>query len=189
MSIQAAWGPLYLGNMWTAKCSYVKKLMNPFHVEERYIAAYGAKPASMTTLLFRYGAFSIPKGRYVAEMFIGTHPDIVPCGITEDNKGNESSTTSWSMMPQDKFPANLNKQHKHYGKIVSGHKHRTEWFLLPGLLWRSYFIYDTIPPADSWVWSYYPDSEIWKELLHNTSKNFTVPEALETMANLSYKID
>ena len=175
---QSAWGPLFLGNMWTAKCSYVKELIDPFHVEEKYVAAFEAKPSVLTASFYRYGAFSIPTGRYQAEVFVGTHPSIMPCGIHYDKKTNHSF---WSMMPLDNFPANIGSSSINWRRVVNGGGHRTEWFLLPGLLWRSSYIYDSYPPTDSWVWSYFPDGKIWKELL----RNVTIGEAIDTMANHS----
>jgi len=171
LGFQAAWGPLFLGNMWTAKCSYVKNLISPFDVEKKYVAAFQAKPTAITAQFYRYRPFSIPEGRYQAEVFIGTHPSIESCGFSTWN-------ASWSMMPIDKFPANIGGNSHDWKQILQNDGHRTEWFLLPGLLWRSYFIYNQTPPADSWIWSYFPDGNIWKALL----QNFTVREAIEMMA-------
>jgi hypothetical protein len=65
--------------MWTSKCAYVKKLIGPFDIEEKYRLAFAAKPENMSATLYRYFDVTSPVGRYTAEIFIGTHPALTPC--------------------------------------------------------------------------------------------------------------
>jgi len=170
---QTAWGPLFLGNMWTARCSYVKKLISPFEVEDRYTSAFQNKPSLVVPKFYRYLQFSIPKGRYAAEAFIGTHPNIVPCTLDKNQ--------TFTMVPLGKFPANIGPFTINFNNVVNHGGHRREWFLLPGLLWRSHFIYNELPPDDSWIWWYFPEGDKLRQLL----ENHTVSEAIAIFANSS----
>ena len=41
----------------------------------------------------------------------------------------------------------------------------SEWFLLPGILWRHHVLYNELPPSDSWMWKHYPDGDSWKKAI------------------------
>ncbi len=38
-----------------------------------------------------------------------------------------------------------------------------EYYLLAGNLWRWYQLYGMAPPSKSWVWSFYPDGDVWRK--------------------------
>lgn len=159
---QATWGPLYLGNMWSAKCGYVKKLVSPQELATVYKEADRTKPANMTATLYRFGRFSNAQERFAAEHFVGTHPDLMPCGVAVDKTSNG---TRWSMLPLDSFNnGNLGPySHKFkYKKEFEKSCHHLEWFLMPGYLWRTHVVYGQTPPDDSWAWDYFPDGQAWK---------------------------
>lgn len=151
---QVTWGPLFLGNMFSARCSYVAKLVPPNVLEDKANIAYTTRHPKVTFSTFRLGAFSKPSGRYVAEHFIGTHPDIVPC----DGNG--------SLLPKGNFPNSSNLRDMKFNNVKqmlqNGH-HVREWFLLGGLLWRWHVMYNTTASSNSWVYSYFPDGENWQK--------------------------
>jgi hypothetical protein len=38
----------------------------------------------------------------------------------------------------------------------------TEYYLLPGYLFKWVFLYHQLPANDSWVWSIFPDGPLWR---------------------------
>ena len=63
------------GNMWTAKCTYVKNLLHPKKFNEILNKIY-----NFTTKLSCHGI-----GRYTVEHWIYSNPDALPCDLSNSN--------------------------------------------------------------------------------------------------------
>jgi len=63
------------GNMWQAKCSYIRKLAPPTFFEQNMslVSAMGQRPFSKD--------WAIGSGRYAAEHWVHSHPDVEPCDV------------------------------------------------------------------------------------------------------------
>lgn len=156
------------GNMWSAKCDYIKRLVSPFDLEAKNRVAVRTKPAGMTMNF--YGtqeaiSYALGQGRFAAEQFVTTHPTLIPCSFT---KPEDAINAFWIENPKGAFenhvihgenPVNLQQD------MLANNNHLKEWFLLPGILWRYHVLYGELPPEDSWIWRHYPDGENWKQLI------------------------
>lgn len=155
LGFQATWGPLFLGNMYTAHCSYVRKLVPPLELEKRMQEILKTKPAWIKPSLYRWGRFSIPSERYVAEHWIGNHPDMMPC--TTDSNGQ------WKMIPDEPFPKFIGPYFKGPRLKQVTTDSRDEYFMLIGLLWKWHALHNATPSNTSWVWSYFPQGPTFQE--------------------------
>jgi hypothetical protein len=179
-SFISAWGPMMWGNFWCARCDYVKNLVKPSLLEEKNTPAFEQRPQEMTVDLFNDQAmdYALPTdSRFAAELFIGTHPRLIPCSITHDR------TTWWSGNPPTRFRNSIIAHHvplkdgetyeEHMDELESDGHALTDYYLLPGILWRYHVLYNEMPPADSWMWRHYPDGEKW----HHAVEKLGYPEA------------
>lgn len=113
-------------------------------------------------------------GRMAAEIWIGSHPDIVPCDLSEKTniwywlrRYRDEAEFKWSMFPRHNLLNNWNTVRRPHLKEILDHdvRRKTEYFLLPGMILRWQELYNQTPPADSWIWSFYPDGEMWKSAI------------------------
>jgi hypothetical protein len=135
-------------------------------LQEKNALAFEQRPQQMTTDLFNVQAkeYSLPTdSRFAAEIFVGTHPKLVPCGPL--------GTTWWSGNPPTRFRDNImrnlvpigDKTYEEYMDEIESDGHAlTDYYLLPGILWRYHILYNEMPPEDSWIWRHYPDGEKWQ---------------------------
>jgi hypothetical protein len=164
-----AWGPFMWGNFWSARCDYVKNLLSPSLLQEKNTLAFEQRPQQMTTDLFvdKVIKFALPtESRFAAELFVGSHPALVPCSLDREQR-------VWSVDPPNRFRDLVvymlnaipigNKTYEQYMDEIESDGHAlTDYYLLPGMLWRYHVLYNEMPPASSWIWRYYPDGENWK---------------------------
>jgi len=61
------------GNMWLARCSYISKLTDPKKFEKAMSSIYGEEPDAC-----------IGTGRYAAEHWVYSHPEVKPCDLYTD---------------------------------------------------------------------------------------------------------
>ncbi len=174
---KSVWGPTYWGNMWSARCDYVKKLISPFHIFPRNADAFRTRPGAMTAEFFNSKKFamqySLGKERFASEQFATNHPSFVPCSF----KKPFVPDTIWSANPPGDFFKDYVIQvedPRTLEEMKDESNHLKEWYLLPGILWRHYKIYNEIPPLDSWYWKHYPDGENWR----TTIRILGFPQAL-----------
>lgn len=97
--------PVYTGNMWVAKCSYVSMLVPPNQFEFRkteliksirnHTKEMSVRKGWFMTNLDNFTSYKFPKrfsfwedrvswigtGRYASEHWIGSHPDLKPCEV------------------------------------------------------------------------------------------------------------
>ncbi len=161
-NFRSVWGPMFWGNMWSAQCNYVKNLISPNEIEEKYDIAMQTRPEGIEMTLFKgenFKYFSLAKGRYAAELFVSSHPGIIPCSMMQGSK------LYWSEDPPGDFTSHVVGfvEMELLNKMIMGtsNAHLKEWYLLPGILWRYHVLYNELPPADSWVWRHYPDGIRW----------------------------
>jgi hypothetical protein len=188
------WIPFFPGNMWAAKCSYVKKLVAP-----RNYSSVTASLKDRVTGLVQQDKLSIelfppdkfpPEpdryglDRYAAEHWIGSHPQLVPCDLSDTagihywyTKDRNQTDLNFAMAPRRPLRAPLKlwpvmtDMKKVKLKVLNSPELRSkEYFLLPGYVFKWYTLYHEFPPASSWVWSWFPDGELWRDriALHGT---------------------
>ena len=180
---------MFPGNMWTSKCSYIKKLLPPYDGGEydsrkkesiaRFLKMrlYGVLDA--TLLEDRIDYFGL--GRYRLEHWIGSHPSIMPCemhrenvtlGIMVGGQVNSTYDYHWGMGPRREWVV---------PEIESAQKHLEEddkaafkeYYFLAGNLLKWFTLYgsDGVPDNDSWVWEFFPSGNRWRDLVAQYGKN------------------
>jgi hypothetical protein len=156
------------GNFFTAKCSYINQLIQPSSFEvtqsefgavahrmihqERLVANLAPKDSSN----FGFAEFSM-------QHWIGSSPSLIPCDMTSaarnlywTKKRNTTSEFDWSMAPRS---SSLDSE-----QIPSSESLRVrEYFLLAGNILKWYTMYNEVPSASSWVWSFFPEGDKWRQ--------------------------
>ena len=169
------WAPFFPGNMWTAQCSYVAKLIPPRSFE-------GALESAVKELLYlqwkgqleshlysdrldRYGL-----DRYHSEHWIASHPMVQPCDMSSTDKlkpwltarsPSNDTRLSWSMAPRHRGGPADQLAPDTVDLIWKRHDSRREVFYLTGLLIKHLTLYQQVPPPDSWVWTWFRDGPFW----------------------------
>lgn len=187
---------MFPGNMWTAKCSYVKKLLPPKDGGEYDVKK---KESVMKFLKMRlYGVFDTTLledrvdyfglGRYRLEHWIGSHPSIMPCEMHRTNitlgymvGGGVNATYDyeWGMGPRREWVVPEIERAQEHLRNDDGAAFREYYFLAGNLLkWFTLYGSDGVPKQHSWVWEFFPAGNRWKELVaqfgENTMKNVTM---------------
>jgi len=185
---------MYPGNMWTAKCSYVRKLLPPLEGGE-----YDRKKKESVTKFLIYRLWGQLKstlledrvdyfglGRYRLEHWIGSHPSIKPCELHNVSVSFERMITSnmtaddyaWGMGPRraevvDEFPDARERIENDEDAQFR------EYFFLPGNLLKWFTLYGSegVPSQSSWAFKFFPAGDKWKELVRVHGVN-----AIEEMA-------
>lgn len=181
------WVPFFPGNMFAAKCSYVTKL-----VPARNFSSVTATLKDRVTDLVQQDKLSVKLfppdkfpaepdryglDRFAAEHWIGSHPQLVPCDISDTanihywyTKDRNQTELKFAMAPRRPLRAPLKlwpvmtDMKKVKLKVLNSQVLRSkEYFLLPGYLFKWYALYQEFPPASSWVWSWFPDGGLWKD--------------------------
>jgi len=88
------WSPFFPGNMWTARCSYVAKLLPPVGLERRFQQLYDKVREYQEAKKFNEGYLGLDSNmwppiadrfgleRYSSEHWIGSHPALMPCDMS-----------------------------------------------------------------------------------------------------------
>ena len=156
------------GNMWTAHCSYVKKLISPIEFErsmDGVMQALELQPILKKEMFPCTGEDGMKDciephyvglSRFCSEHWIHSHPTVVPCDVLPtkysflwDYKYLPGRKERW--MPDvfvgPRFPLS---------GFVNEHIPITlKWFSLKARIFEWEHLYKTLPPKDSWVWYYY----------------------------------
>jgi hypothetical protein len=167
---------MFRGNFWTADCSYVNQLVPAVGFEDRLrkIQNTAKQLQNQSQLLMNLQADindNFGLGRYAAEHWIGSHPSFRPCDLTHTVElkhwfqGWKSKDFNWSMAPIAPLKAKWSYQPRKMVHRVRKNEalSRREYFLLPGRILRWYALYNDVPPPSSWVWSWFPDGQVWRE--------------------------
>ena len=171
------------GNFFTASCKYVKQLLHPQNEflirQDTLIRKASRKMSNGGRLLFNFyrnKPWTVGKERYAAEHWIGGHPGVIPCDMSEspdywfwEQNGYKSDADfRWSMAPRYKtYNATFHYNHnpRHIPFRHNPDLRLLDYGLLAGLLYRWMFLYNATPPASSWVWDAMPDGLYWKDAL------------------------
>jgi len=182
---------MFPGNMWTAKCSYIRRLISPLTNGEYtkrkeasikqflLLRLWGVLHATLDTdNVEHYGL-----DRYQWEHWI-THPSIQPCELHttnvtplillgKDPKGRTISDTTkseyydWGMAPR-RIKANLGGLRNARIRLENNPDAQfTEYYYMAGNLLKWFALYkeDGIPHHDSWIWNSFLGADRWKELV------------------------
>jgi len=169
------------GNMWTADCSYVNKLIHPLKFGDRmsemvrHSLALNDEdifPLPSTTYYERPHEYGID--RYSFEYWVGSHPKMKPCDVFSDSNYlygfaylPEIDATETSVAPPSRSVRRSSTFTRSNPWIPTLQRvpwmpvekfwnwSFNEWFCGRGRLAQYKFLYDMYPDADSFVWSYY----------------------------------
>jgi hypothetical protein len=169
------WTLFFPGNMFTATCSYVNKLLPPVDFERRMKEAIAQVLLAKLRLQVTTGIFSdrvdyLGLERYAMDHWIGSHPTVQPCDLSRRgfdywrNQDRNATDFDWSMAPRHGNIAfgDFNSTQKKR-VLASTSLRRREHQFLSGHLLKWYALYEQAPPPDSWVWSWFPDGRLWQE--------------------------
>jgi IS1 family transposase len=154
--------PQYLSsaNMWSAHCSYVRKLLAP--------KIYSASMQSMyDETLFHPNKTSTfgclhPKGkeenhlglnRFAPERWIFDHPDVLPCDILPFSLKEAPAD-----FPQEWTPK-LRRPEEMIFEGDRGRQRQTSYARLVGRLYQWQYLYGKAPKNTSWIWNAYKGKE------------------------------
>jgi hypothetical protein len=177
------WTPFFPGNVWTAKCSYIRKLMPP-----QVFKKQSDSTADKAVALMREGRFTmnllspyleeggyLGRERFADEHWVGSHPSLVPCDLAPRpqlmkwvhprlRKKFGAPPFKWSLAPRHGINEDwlfLQGIKKKYRLVADPDWRHREFFLLPGALWKWITWYDAVPPDSSYVWKWFPDGLEW----------------------------
>ena len=150
-------------NMWTAKCSYIKQLMQPNKYGRSLQNMYDNSLSN--TLIVNGTEYkclrkkdqapnALGLGRYAMERWVLSHPNVQPCDISPKNiKEVKYSPRNWKpRLPLSRVPRGGPKFH--------GMQYRkTSYERVEGRLFEWHYLYGKVPKNDSWVWKFYKDFE------------------------------
>lgn len=178
---------MFRGNMWTAKCDYVGRLHVPGKIWEEYLqkvydVAHEYYNKSRLNLLiqahvskFKRASFGLD--RYSNEHWIGAHPSLVPCDLsggqldmprTWQRWNGHFSNMTFTMAPSRPIHDKWEWQNRKEVRQATRHHHigYRAFFLLPGRIIQWQMFYNSTPPHDAWVWSWFPDGLMWREAVN-----------------------
>ena len=176
------------GNMWTAKCSYIRNLLPP--------KTYSATMQSMyeTTLLHpihsqfghKYGCLRpqsleenhLGLNRYAPERWIYSHPYLEPCEVMPMDVGKAPFG-----FPQTWTPNYHRVRHTFAKKqlFVLKQQFQSSFSSLVGRLYEYQYLYNNLtPPTTSWIWDAYRYIEMghykWLQRCLNETNTTTFTE-------------
>ena len=148
--------------------TFVKKRLSPLVDQQKMVTNY---------------RILLGQGRYAMETWIGSHPFIQPCDLS-----NSLTVTYWLNAYRKKFLSKFNFSlfwtRRTFDEMLQNarppynlhdlnsipYRMLNSCFLGSMIMKWNYF-YGEQPPSDSWMWSYYPDGATWKEgmKLHGAS--------------------
>jgi hypothetical protein len=116
--------------------------------------------------------FLMGGSRWAMEMWIGSHPSIAPCDLSGSPtitawmaEDRNTSAFSFSMFPRhghdmrSMFDRSLPRYRPEL--LDSESTRMRDYNLLGGMILRWRLMYGQLPSISSWMWSYYPDGDIW----------------------------
>jgi hypothetical protein len=169
------------GNMWSAKCSYINQLLSPndFRTRHRIVDEWVNTQLQIGIFMQRGGLFPMERHytgreRYVAEHWLGSHPDLLPCDVSksankdywlEENRSFQEFQVA--VAPRHDIHANWvwYSYIANNATLADSLERKRDFFLLRGMVFRWLVLYDKIPEWNSWVWTWFPDGELWKEAI------------------------
>jgi hypothetical protein len=175
-----SWTWFYPGNMWSAHCSYVRRLLPPraFHqasivlIQKVVLLRFRRQ---ILTNSFRDGVTLEQWGldSHAAGHWLGSHPILKPCDVSVSG-----DVWNWAQKEVHKdfrdFVVSLTPRHHQapwnhdaqaVAKINTDKPIRLREYFnhMAGLLTKwSVWYPSEVPPQSSWVWDWFEDGEFWK---------------------------
>ena len=172
------WSSFVPGNFFVSKCSYVQRLLRPSEfgrqmtlVMEDVLQLRADKVWDMTLYNPKKGGV-LGVDRYSSEHWIASHPTVIPCDLSRtadfrywvQGARNVSDEATFALAPREDLSGPWFRLQKRDVVLSNRTRRRREFFLLAGALFKWYQLYDgELPPADSWVWRWFPDGADWWE--------------------------
>lgn len=177
------WTPIpawshFPGNFFSACCSYVQKLLRPSHYQtlHQHLLKETYIPMVETGKMIAFKKFLMGGDRWSMEMWVGSHPSVHPCDVsTKPDIGywlvkdrNTQDEFHYSLIPRKDRTMRDYVTHSEpkydVETVLDNEKHRyKDYNLLGGMLTRFRLMYAKMPLDTSWMWSFYPDGQVWKE--------------------------
>jgi len=143
-------------------------------------------PNFIDTYFFAQMPHMMGRRRFAPEHWLGSHPQLLyPCHITPtpnlsqwlhpepgSHHNHHNDNTTLAMIPAYRAPGfAIHQDHWDFYRY-GGKGHHTlatdslrlhDYFLLPGQLLKWMTLYrGQIPPAESWIWQWFPDAPYWQ---------------------------
>ena len=163
----------FSGNMFSASCSYVDKLLplDQFEKEMNSIAGdalVGKVTEEYTDVLFGFNPRMLGSYQHSIEHWIGSHPDLRPCDVaplTETNVPYQEADKSLSAGEAPRRgsanPTSIDQEKEEKFRRNREAALR-EYYYLAGNTLRWQRLYEKVPDDSSWVWNYFPDGQLWR---------------------------
>lgn len=174
----------FTGNMFSASCGYINNLLPPSMFEEKMNdiasnALLAQLKETYTTKLLRFDARILGSYQHSIEHWIGAHPDLKPCDVAPTSAENFDGTMMDRMKRHSRAPA------PRRGSAPPGYltgdsesqfrlkrtKALREYYYLAGNLFRWDRLYHKVPDANSWVWQWFPDGQLWEAAARSLGEN------------------
>jgi hypothetical protein len=178
------------GNMFSAKCSYVSKLLSlsKFQQKTNELWKYEKQMRLEGTYeneLFEWAPNTVGFDRYASEHWLGSHPDLTPCDVSptiqlkhwqEDDNHSYDREFSWSLAPMRPISDswdwhNYCMQTFNATVALSNESRFRQYFLLRGLIYRWITLFGTIAHPESWAWKWFPDGPRWLQAVEKFGIN------------------
>lgn len=192
------WTNFFPGNMFSAHCSYVQTLL-PISAFAKQLQHITDEVRSQASTRWTFQGYQkqpdhYGSGRYSNEHWIASSPLAKPCDMTpswytglflhmpSENQTDVFANAHNLVQPAPRVPLMEGKWYRFRRPKTRGlarqaakinHTRPHEYFLLPGLLYKAYKLYNQTPPDDSWIWSYYPHGTVWRDRLNHATHNRT----------------
>lgn len=132
------------GNMWLARCSYIRQLMDPSLFEQAMNVANISNPSGLP--------HCVGRGRYAAEHWVSSHPKAQPCDLSDDPKyilGYYRVPPSDFVRKLYLFPRFERQVYIRPGRCLTSGQHVEDRL-------REYLeLYNETPPPSWWGWKYF----------------------------------
>lgn len=150
------------GNMFSAKCSYIQKLIPPNQFRDKMeglmeaVMQHAKDPSIPKPTFQQYqDEYFVGRNRFAMEHWIGSHPQVTPCdvypgeylcGYIDLPKSTDMWTPSLEVAPR--FPVSLFEKRAAKGS----------WFCGQARLLEFQYLYGERPPEDSFIWNFYSEA-------------------------------
>jgi hypothetical protein len=193
------------------QCSYINQLLPPVQYEQklRQLAITAKQKYNFTSHIYNpmqmNGDDFWGRGRYAAEHWIGSHPDMRPCDLSRTSdvafwwNGDKllKSAINTSEKDEEVVPSLLDFQMAPRQTSLLGHSwihvrklasirealeskelRIKDYVLLAGSIHRWLGLYNATPAPSSWVWSFFPDGNEWLDALAKWGNDRVLEKAL-----------
>ena len=144
------------GNMWSAECSYVNRLIPPnfFHDSmEELVDFVINKPGDVPKPTFQQieDEYFVGLKRYASEHWVGSHPSVQPCDVFP----GEYLCGYHDLPDTNIWDPDLQSAPRYDVGIFEKRAAEGNWFCGQARLLEFQFLYNARPPPDSFIWKFY----------------------------------